>query len=185
MQCPFIRDTRALSCRAAGIRKLIPGLALASAGRCNSPAWADCPYSSAAPDPTAAACPFMEESLVQFCSAAPVTRFIPYSEPLLSRCGSDAYRYCDLYLDVVSASRPALNHSGALHAPHDLLFTPNHWWLDASGDGPCHLGIDAFLARLLGPIDHITFATPHGIARPTAIFTVRGTDFTSSFSELI
>lgn len=187
MQCPFIRETRVHSCRSAGIRKLIPELHSADAsGRCVSPAWRECPYSGdAASHEDSALCPLRQESLVQFCSAAPVTKFVPYSEPLLSRCGSDAYRYCELFLDVMSAARHAAASSNPLHAPEDLLFTSNHWWLDASGDGPCHLGIDAFLARLLGPVERVGFATPHGIARPTVVLTVRGIDFSATFPELV
>ena len=35
---------------------------------------------------------------MQYCGAAPVAKFVPYSESLLSRCGNDSFRYCELYL---------------------------------------------------------------------------------------
>jgi len=188
MECPFIRETRVRSCRSAGIRKLIPELRGGgdTGGRCFNPAYADCAWCTPeARESAAPACPLLEESLVQFCAASPVTRFIPYSEPLLSRCGTGAYRYCGLYLDVMRAAREA-DHSGAgLAVPGDLLYTPNHWWLDAAEDGPCHLGIDAFLARLLGPVERVGFVTAHGVCRPTVVLTVRGIDFTATFPGLI
>lgn len=187
MQCPFIRETRVRSCRSAGIRKLIPELSgRVPSDRCASSAWRECAWcTESALHQVAPVCPLWEESLVQYCSAAPVTKFVPYSEPLLSRCGSDAYRYCELYLDVMRAARQASSPAHSLNAPEDLLFTRNHWWLDAAGDGPCHLGIDAFLARLLGPVERVGFATPHGVARPTVVLTVRGVDFSATFPEII
>jgi glycine cleavage system H lipoate-binding protein len=39
-------------------------------------------------------------------------------------------------------------------------------WLDVGENGSCHVGIDAFMARLLGSVDHITFAT--SVAYPSA-----------------
>jgi glycine cleavage system H lipoate-binding protein len=187
MQCPFIRETRVRSCRSAGIRKLIPEPSgRVPSHRCASPAWRECPWCTEdALHQTAPTCPLWEESLVQFCAAAPVTRFVPYSEPFLSRCGSAAYRYCELYLDLMRAARHASSPANSFNAPEDLLFTSNHWWLDAAGDGPCHLGIDAFLARLLGPVERVGFATPHGLARPTVVLTVRGVDFSATFPELL
>ncbi len=186
MKCPFIRETRVRSCRNSGIRKQIPELSGAAPGRCQSADYVNCPAGTPeARESGDAVCPLLQESLVQYCAAAPVTKFIPYSEPLLSRCGSGAYRYCGLYLDVMRAARET-DHSGTgLPVPDDLLYTPNHWWLDAAGDGPCHLGIDSFLARLLGPVERVGFATPHGVCRPTVVLTLRGIDFTATFPGLI
>lgn len=58
----------------------------------------------------------------------------------------------------------------------DLLYAANHMWAEVSEDGTVHIGVDAFLAGLLGSIDRITFVTAQGIQRPTAVFTVNGTD---------
>lgn len=43
-------------------------------------------------------CPFLQESQAQYCSAAAVTKFIPYSEAHLSRCGGENHRTCGVYL---------------------------------------------------------------------------------------
>jgi glycine cleavage system H lipoate-binding protein len=185
MQCPYIRETRVNSCANSGIRKLIPQAeGMVATGRCAAGDWRECAWCSAeAKQEVSLNCPLRQESLMQYCAAAPVMRFVPYSEPLLSRCGSDAYHYCELFLDVMSASRHAEAELSC--APPDLLYTRNHWWLDASGDGPCHLGIDAFLARLLGHVERVAFATPHGFARPTVILTTGGVDFSATFPELL
>jgi glycine cleavage system H protein len=187
MECPFIRQTRVHSCSGAGFRKPIPELHHAANGsRCLTAAFGECEYCT--PEAASAGgppCPLLEESLVQYCAAAPVMKFIPYSEPLLSRCGSGAHRYCGLYLDVVRAAQAADDGGADFAAPDHLHYTSNHWWMDTSGDGPCHLGIDAFLARMLGPVERVGFATPHGVGRPTVIVTVNGVHFTATFPGLV
>ena len=99
-------------------------------------------------------CPFLHESLMQYCAAASVTRLVPYSESLLSRCGNPSYRYCELYLQMAHPLPPAETVDG-LPMPADLGYSANHMWLDtaaqAGGDGVCYAGIDAFLSRMLGP----------------------------------
>jgi len=187
MECPFIRQTRVHSCRGAGFRKPIPELHHeANESRCLTPAFAECAYCP--PDAAAAGgppCPLLDESLVQYCAAAPVMKFIPYSEPLLSRCGSGAHRYCSLYLDVVRTAQETADPDSSFTVPAHLLYTPNHWWLDLTGDGPCHLGIDSFMARMLGPVERVGFATPHGVARPSLIITARGVHYTATFPGLV
>ena len=54
-------------------------------------------------------CPYLREALVQYCEAAPVVQFIPYSDALLSRCQSGGHRLCDLYL---SRAEPGRGHGG-------------------------------------------------------------------------
>ena len=99
MTCPFLKETRVKYCQSASIRKLIP---LATPGRadekCSSASHQSCALFQAQPgEALSEACPFLRESLMQDCGAAPVARFVPYSESLLSRCGNDSHRYCELY----------------------------------------------------------------------------------------
>jgi glycine cleavage system H lipoate-binding protein len=180
MTCPFLRETQVKYCQTAAVRTLIPLAQAASAQeKCSSGAHEACPMfrdqKASAPDTGAATCPFLRESLMQYCSAAPVTKFIPYSEALMSRCGSDNHRYCELY--------EAMAHPGSSAEPADelpmppwLLYSANHMWLDLTDDGPCHAGIDAFLSRVLGKIDAITYLRPKGRQRPAAVLTASGLD---------
>jgi glycine cleavage system H lipoate-binding protein len=113
---------------------------------------------------------------MQYCGAAPVTRFVPYSESLLSRCGSGSFRYCDLYL---SMAHPDLSREevDGLPLPGWLSYSANHMWLDVTGDGICHAGIDAFLARALGRIERLSYVWEKGRHCPTAVLTAAGQDF--------
>jgi glycine cleavage system H lipoate-binding protein len=160
--------------------------------RCSSAAWRDC---SAARDlteehPSAGSCPFHTESLVQYCSAAPVTKFIPWSDAAFSRCGSESHRYCELYLALARTSAPTAEAGEAAPRSEDadgipvptwLWFAPSHTWLALASDGVCHIGVDAFLARTLGGIDRVQFVTTKGLERPAAVLTVRDVNVTVSF----
>ena len=46
--------------------------------------------------------------------------------------------------------------------PGWLFYSPSHLWLDVGDDGLCHLGIDAFLARVVGSVERLVFLTPKG-----------------------
>ena len=149
MTCPFLREAAVKYCQTAAFRKLIP---LAAAGRadekCASEAHAACPvFRLQNQEPISGACPYLRESLMQYCGAAPIARFVPYSESLLSRCGNDGFRYCELYLQMAHPEPAAALDISAIAAPDWLRYSANHMWLDATGDGACHVGIDAFLSR--------------------------------------
>ena len=45
-------------------------------------------------------------------------------------------------------------------------------WADIDEDGICHVGIDPFLAKVLGRIDKLTFATTFGEHYPGVVITV-------------
>ncbi len=111
---------------------------------------------------------------MQYCGAAPVTRFIPYSESLLSRCGCDSFRYCGLYLGMAHPGLP--ENQDSIAVPGWLRYSANHMWLDVTEDGICHAGIDAFLSRALGPIERLTYVWQKGVHRPTAVLTAGGVD---------
>jgi glycine cleavage system H protein len=112
---------------------------------------------------------------MQYCGAAPVPKFVPYSESLLSTCGNDSYRYCELYLQMAHPLPPAESADG-LPMPAELGYSANHMWLDVAEDGVCHVGIDSFLSRALGEVERISFVWKEGHRRPTAVITAAGVD---------
>jgi glycine cleavage system H lipoate-binding protein len=181
MQCPFLREAEVKSCRASSFRKQIPQTGtIPIAGRCESAGHTECPVYCERPaaGEDGVRCPFLAASRVQYCAAAAVTKFVPYSETSLSRCGTGGHRYCELYLAM---SEPA---DGA-KPPDDVLFAPNHMWLDAPGDGACHVGLDAFFARVAGVPERISFVTGKGVARAAAVLTVAGMDIPMVFPNAI
>ena len=167
MLCPFLRESQVRSCRVASVRKLIPQLAPAAAERCSTPQFTGCPAFREQRHDAANAivCPYLQESLMQYCSAAAVPQYVPWSEASVSRCGSGAFHYCDLYLDM---SETGSNRTGgqetedALSVPPALFYTANHMWLARSEDGVFHVGIDALFSRLLGPVERVDFITLPG-----------------------
>lgn len=195
MRCPFLKEAQVKFCTTSAFRKMIAQpLGVAADEKCSSGGYGDCSvYKQQAHDgPTGARCPFLQESLVQYCGAASVTKFIPYSESLLCRCGSDAYRYCDLYVTSThpenrgTASLLGRLMAGAEEAgercadgtriPSRLWYSANHLWLDLGEDRCCHVGIDEFLARILGQVERISFVTLTGVHHPTVVLTARGVD---------
>ena len=192
MRCPFLREAHVQSCQASPFRKQIVRSGNAADERCGSAAWRDCSAARELTEehPSAGSCPFHAESLVQYCSAAPVTKFIPWSDQAFSRCGSESHRYCDLYLALARTSAPTAetgepaprsDDADGIPVPTWLWFAPSHTWLAVASDGVCHIGVDAFLARTLGGIDRVQFVTTKGLERPAAVLTVRDVDLTVSF----
>ena len=192
MRCPFLREAHVQSCQASPFRKQIVRSGNAADERCGSAAWRDCFAARELTEehPSAGSCPFHAESLVQYCSAAPVTKFIPWSDQAFSRCGSESHRYCDLYLALARTSAPTAetgepaprsDDADGIPVPTWLWFAPSHTWLAVASDGVCHIGVDAFLARTLGGIDRVQFVTTKGFERPAAVLTVRDVDLTVSF----
>ena len=186
MTCPFLKEAQVKYCRIATVRKLIP---LAQTGRteekCTSADHRACKVFQSQPpvDGAAAAgpCPYLCESLMQYCAAAPVAKLVPYSESLISRCGNDRYRYCELYFSMAHPTAPAGEEVDGIAMPDRLLYAPNHMWLDMSEDGVCHVGIDAFLSRVLGRVDRLTYVQQKGSQRPAAVLTVAGIDLEVMF----
>jgi glycine cleavage system H lipoate-binding protein len=178
MPCPFLKEGRARYCHAAPVRKLIlEGPGTASEGRCASPEFRTCELVRGE-EAGAARCPHLEEIHVQYCAASPITKLVPFSESQLSRCSS-GYRYCDSYLSV---ARPGGSRTPA--GPN-LLFSPNHFWLEAEESNLCHIGVDGFLAGLTGRLDRITFITTRGTHRPSVALTVNGVEWPMVFPNPI
>ena len=183
MTCPFLKETRVKYCQSAVIRKMIPVAQSNGADeKCSSGDYASCPVYQAQPPAMIerSACPCLRESLMQYCGAAPVAKFVPYSESLLSRCGSDSHRYCELYLSMAHPEKPPAE-ADVISTPEWLNYTANHLWLDVTEDGVCHAGIDAFLSRTLGKVDRISYVWTKGLHRPTAVLTVDGCDLQIMF----
>lgn len=177
MACPFLKEAQVKYCRTATVRKLIPlAQGLGTDEKCASAAHTGCKVFQMQPDPESASgpCPYLRESLMQYCGAAPVPKFVPYSESLLSRCGNDGFRYCELYL---SMAHPVTPSDEAVPTPNWLRFSENHMWLDVTDDGTCHAGIDAFLARALGSVEQLEYVWQKGRHRPTALLRSGGVDF--------
>jgi glycine cleavage system H lipoate-binding protein len=186
MNCPFLRDTHVKYCRASFLRKMIvetPGVE--AHDKCSTPAFRDCPAYRERPaeEDAGPPCPWLHQSLVQYCDAAPVRKFIPYSESPASRCHHEGHRYCDLYLSLARAG--AEMRAGAsvdgIHMPDWLLYTANHMWLDQGPDGSCHIGVDAFVIRVLGRVDGISFVTLSGVKRPGVVLTAGTVDVPLTF----
>ena len=178
MPCPFLQGGRARYCHRAAVRKLIlDGPGTSPGGLCTSPQFGSC---SLVESQTRGGeqCPHLEEIHVQYCGAAPIAKLVPFSDSQGFRCAGDGYRYCDSYLARV---RP----HGAQMPSKTLLFSPNHLWLDASADGLCHIGIDAFLAETAGPFDAVTFVNSHGTHRPSFVLTVNGVEWPMLFPNPI
>ena len=101
MKCPFLKDAIVKYCGVSGFKKMIaqvPGHE--DEEKCSSKHYADCSVARqhGVTIPTDPRCPFLQESQAQYCAAAAVTKFIPYSGDSFSRCGADDHRTCELYL---------------------------------------------------------------------------------------
>jgi glycine cleavage system H lipoate-binding protein len=174
MRCPFLQETVVRQCRSAGVRMMIRmPEAVGVLERCSTPQHRTCPHHLEGEAETPAeTCPFLGESPMQFCSAAPLMKFIPHSEPSISRCGSERHRYCDEYLTLEGTREP-----------ERLAYAPNHLWFDG-GDGEAwHIGIDGLMAKMLHRIERVSFLTGGGVVRPAVVLTVRGVDLHLAFPQ--
>jgi glycine cleavage system H lipoate-binding protein len=198
VRCPFLREEQVKSCQVAPFRKSLARSSANGEGeRCTSADHRSCPAlrESHEAHPDAARCPFLQESLVQFCAASPRPTYVPWSESPDLRCAHDGHRFCALFLAAAGASArgPALptadpDESGTavvdgVPMPGWLYYADNHTWLDVGDDGLCHLGVDAFLARLVSKVERLTFLTVKGDVRPAVVLTVGGVDLTLVFPQ--
>ena len=174
MACPFLKEGRAQYCVAAPVRKLIlEGPGASDAGRCAAPEYYRCDLVRK-DGLRRERCPHLEEVRVQYCETSFPTNLIPFSESEFSNCADGGYRFCDSFL---SQARP---HDGAA-APAGFLYAPNHFWLAADESGMCHIGIDAFLADVVGNVSGVTFVTTKGTHRPVVVLTVHGVEWPMTF----
>ena len=181
MRCPYLKEARVKYCDKSAFRKMIRIAGDLARETCSSPRYRQCSvYRRFAEDSANAHCPYLRESPAQYCATASVTRFIPYSESLLSRCTNEGYRYCDVYLALANPPGTAAAaekrdcSAGGIRVPDWLYYSSSHMWLDAAKGGLCHIGIDGFLARVLGSVERIAFSEEPEVHRPSAVLTVRG-----------
>ena len=173
MPCSFLREGRARYCHAAPVRKLImDGPGATDGGRCASPRYAECELAAKGGKPQDH-CPHLEEIRVQYCSVSPIPKLVPFSESQLSSCTSETYRYCDSYLHLAAPH--------AAKASARLLYSSNHFWLDAEESGLCHIGVDDFLADIAGSIESVTFVSSRGTHCPALSFAVHGVEWPMCF----
>lgn len=187
MRCPYLRETRVRYCRASAGKKLIMQAPVEPAGeRCSSPEWRGCSVAMTGRVdlPLLSRCPYLQESQAQYCAAAPVAKYLPYSDVVLSPCGNDNYRYCEFFLEPADPELAAAVRAAAkgddlidgIRMPERLAFSRNHMWLDIGECGSCHVGVDAFFTALLGSCDGLSFLTAAGLANPRIAFRVCGID---------
>jgi glycine cleavage system H lipoate-binding protein len=196
VRCPFLREEQVKSCQVAPFRKsLARSFATGEGERCTSPDYRSCPAlrESREAHPDASRCPFLRESLVQFCAASPRPTYVPWSESPELRCAHDGHRFCELFLAAAGASGrgPALPSGGpdeaatavveGIPVPGWLWYSDNHMWLDIGDDGLCHVGVDAFLTRMVGEVERLSFLTLKGDEPPAVVLTVGGVDLNLVF----
>jgi glycine cleavage system H protein len=179
MRCPFIQESRVRFCKAAPGAKIPSGEACVAHDRCSTPACIECPVARQVlwGREQVFRCPLLEETVAQYCAAADVRQFIPRNDALLSRCHSEAHRYCSSYLK-------RMHPEAEVDVPERLAFAANHMWLDAADDGTCHVGLDAFFARAIGRVEQVSLLAA-GLQRPTAVLTVNGVDLTLVFPNAL
>jgi len=196
MRCPFLREEQIKSCQAAPFRKsLARSAAQAGSERCSSPEYRGCLMlrQSHEAHPSPSRCPFLSESLAQFCAATPVATYVPWSASPEQRCAHDGHRFCSVFLDArgADAKRPSTVGADTAEGRTDivagvpmpgwLFYAEGHLWLDAGDDGVGHVGIDAFLTQLLGKIGRLALVAAKGTAQPALVLTVRGVELSLRF----
>lgn len=97
MRCPLLREAQVRFCTASPYRKLIVRLPVKpEQERCSCAEYVHCPSARQHFEerPSADHCPFLQESLMQYCGAAAIPKYIPYSEAVASRCSGDGHCQC-------------------------------------------------------------------------------------------
>ncbi len=185
MRCQFLREAQVKWCRAGPVRKQIvrrSGTGLHE--RCTSGEWMTCPTSRMLHEecPSLTHCPFLQETLAQYCSAAGISKFIPFNEITPSRCTTENHSYCQVFL-ASTAQHPSSHrmHQTALPQRKKLLFTPNHMWMHVGDGGNLHIGVDALLAAIAGKSNGVSFKTSSSYCYPAASFSFGDANVTLTF----
>lgn len=188
MRCQFLREAQVRFCSASAYKKLIIRSTEPIAERCTSAQWTTCAAAKEHREehPQTAHCPFLQESLVQYCSLASVSKFIPYTDAAISRCNTDNHRYCAAFLEVAEPSSgknppPNTEVVDGIRIPGSMGFTRNHLWIEENEEGMLHLGADEFLARVLGRVDQLTYVTVKGNEQPTVLVHIQNLDLSLAF----
>ncbi len=195
MRCPHLREAQVKFCRGSAFRKMIVRAPAEVNERCTSPDYVHCPSVKEHREehPSQSHCPFLQESLMQYCAVSPKTQFVPYTESFPSHCANESHRYCEIFIGLASpegmppetvsraGGNSACENVQGVKMPLWLQYSRNHFWLDRAGDGTCHIGVDGFLARLLGHVQSVSFTSTQAAGRPAATLTAGGVDFTFIF----
>ncbi len=196
MRCAFLCEEQVKSCQAAPFRTvLVRAAARPDLERCSSAAHVGCPVAPGSREahPSLSHCPFLHETLVQFCGLTPLPTYVPWTDSPELRCAHGGHRYCELFAGSTAggAGEPGPAGAGprdaATHVvdgvpmPGWLLYAPNHLGLDPGDDGVCHVGLDAFASRLLGPVERLVFLTASGSVRPAVVLSAAGAELTLVF----
>ncbi len=204
MKCPFLKETRVKFCQVSPIKKMIVSdQGDAEIEKCSTSSWTSCPVAQQRVKDQGQykQCPFLQESHVQYCSLSSVTKFVPYNEAPFSRCTNTNHRYCEDYLSVENPdSMVNTKPSSAteddkdttkdyrvlgIRMPRKLQYSLNHMWMDEAEDGLCHIGVDAFFTKVLGPVQEVSFITTKGVRSPTVVLTVNGVELEVVFPQLL
>lgn len=200
MGCPFLKEATVRFCQSAPFAKALPQGSIDAGGdRCIRPEHAACPYAvaKASMEPAGATCPSLAERRVEFCAAVSSPKFIPNASVLPSRCSTEAYRHCGVYLEwtrrrPVSSPRSDSQRARAdvatvdgIPVPLDLAYAPNHLWLERGADGTCTIGPDGFLVRVIGHADGVTFVPSRPGVRPFVVLSVTGVELPLAFPLLV
>lgn len=176
MRCPFLSEAMVRSCeRSPGRAVPLPTHESATDALCLSSHYQDCAVARDAlgQDGTGRSrCPLLRERLVQYCDAASPRTYVPYIHGLNSRCVSDAFRYCSLYLQRASGLRHRPPHSVVVDqvvVAIDRWYAPEHFWIDAGELGTDHIGVDGFVTRLFDRIDAVHFVSGRGLGQPHVV----------------
>jgi len=187
MRCPFLREAQVKSCSASPYRKAItriPGHDTTE--RCLSTTWKTCTTTKEHIEehPSLDRCPFLVESLAQYCSAVPGSSYVPYVGDFVSRCSSESHAYCEAFLTKDQARHQGVSKTSIPEFEKNLdgmIFSRNHLWMKTHDDGSCHIGMDGFLSDLLMDIEKIDYPCEKGVCFPAAVVTVRGTELILKF----
>jgi len=183
MICPFLKDTAVRTCQLSPVKKMIPQSSISQESqRCSSPEYENCPVAKGQLEGKCGleSCPYSVESTVQFCSAQASPIYVPFNSDLLSRCNSDAHRYCAQYQQRANPHQ-AETVDDETTQPADVAYAQNHMWLDVAEDGTCHVGVDAFLAEVIGEVEGATYVTGKGLEKPSVVLKVHGVDLPLTF----
>ena len=158
--------------------------------RCSSAEWILCPAAKEHREdhPIIDRCPFLQESLTQYCCATPSPKFVPYGDASPSCCRIESHVYCELYLSTMYPEMYNAGKNPVTDCPpstQNIFYSHNHMWIHIHDNRSCHIGIDGFLAKVLKRVETLSFVTTTGNGFPTVVLTLRGTNLRMVFPHRI
>ena len=184
-KCPFLKDTTVRYCQVSPIRKLVPIDAIHEEDqRCLTNKYTSCEAACEHLNGLQELdrCPFLHTAVMSNCSASPAAKPVPKNNSVTSRCNSSAYLYCDTYLKMGNGANGRRKKDidqliiEGIEVPMHLAYSMNHMWLDAGEDGVIHVGVDAFLARVLGEVEQVQFNFGKNGKKPAVLLRTQGMD---------